>query len=84
MFSFQKPITYETSLPKFYTEPIQVHFWNPGNSKWEGGICYHEDLISGVTGAVYTQTLIASLAPDTIEDPIKDLSWVSLDETILD
>lgn len=81
VYSFQKPAQ---SLPKFYAKPTQVKFWNPWTSKWEGGICYKEDLISGESGAVYTQTLIAQMAPDTIENPIKELTWISLNEEILD
>lgn len=83
VFSFQKPVSRETSLPKFYAEPTQVQFWNPWDSKWEGGICYHEDLISGATGTVYTQTLIAQMAPDGMEEVIKELEWVSISEEIL-
>lgn len=83
VFSFQKPIAHETSLPRFYAKPTQVKFWNPWTSKWEGGICYKEDLISGESGAVYTQTLIAQMAPDGMEEVIKELGWVSINEEIL-
>ena len=80
VYSFQKPTQ---SLPKFYAEPTQVKFWNPWASKWEGGICYEEDLISGASGAVYTQTLLASLAPESMEEVIKELEWIPLSEEIL-
>lgn len=70
--------------PLYYNAPTQVRYWE--DSKYHGGICYHDFIIKGDTGEIDAiQNIINHAEKEGVfwDDAVVELDWVDIDEDIL-
>ena len=66
----------------YFETPTQVFFYTSEN-EYEAGIAYHNKIICGCCGGVYTIEKIYGWADeDNLLNPIIELSWVNLRDEI--
>ena len=66
----------------YYEKPTQVFFYTSEN-EFEAGIAYHDEIICGCCGGIYSIEEVYEWAnEDNLINPITELNWVNLTDEI--
>lgn len=68
----------------YFSEPVQVQFWNPDLKAMDCGILYQGDIIAGSSGKVFDKQNICKAAPDNRTPLLRYPDWTDFSGTLSD